>query len=83
MPYVPTASDEFFARSIVSLIKDGGLWALPASAMSFRVYHGAGGDGPRLVLQPGPCDDELFERSRAVFGRVGYSVVKCSPAGQG
>ncbi len=87
MAYIPTATDKFFARSIVSLIKDGGLWALPDSGMAFNVFHdkardnGFAGVGPlgRLVLCAGPCDDELFDKTREVFALVGYAVVRGAP----
>jgi hypothetical protein len=58
-----------WARSIVRLIKDGGMWAVPMNSSAYRFDHKA----KRLTLVLGPKDD-LFDRTCAVFELLGYEV---------
>jgi hypothetical protein len=73
--YKPTETDLHFARWVVSHIKDGGLWAIPITGDAFRIYHNpAARGGGRLVCVEESPDDELFARTKAVFGAIGYQV---------
>lgn len=73
--YRPTDTDLRFARWVVGHIKDGGLWAIPITGDSFRIYHNPSPrGGGRLVCCEDAPDDELFARAKAVFGAIGYAV---------
>lgn len=73
--YRPSETDLRFARWVVGHIKDGGLWAIPITGDSFRIYHNpATRGGGRLVCCEEHPDEELFRRTKAVFGAIGYAV---------
>lgn len=59
-----------WARNIARLMKHGGIWGVPMNRSAYRFDH----EAKRLTLVYGP-EDELFDRTRAVFGELGYEVV--------
>lgn len=73
--YKPTETDLIFARWVVGHVKDGGIWAVPINGDSFMVYHNPKPrGGGRLVCMEDAPDTELFARTKAVFGAIGYQV---------
>lgn len=60
-----------WCRNLVSVIADGGLWAVPRSNLVFR----ANKTDKTLTLVAGdPCDDDVVE-SRNVFALIGWRVL--------
>lgn len=59
-----------WARNMAAIIKDGGTWAVPMNQTAYRFDHKA----KKLVLVYGP-EDDLFNKTRAVFGELGYDVI--------
>lgn len=63
-PYVGWASN------MASSVRSGGVWLVPVNGTAYRFDHAA----KRLTLVFGP-EDDLFDRTRAVFALLGYQVV--------
>jgi hypothetical protein len=81
MSYSPRPSDTAWARAMVAQMSDGAAWMTPATGDVYRINHGA--RVLRLVV-PGPLPADtawLFERNRAVWATVGYSVAKADDGG--
>jgi hypothetical protein len=76
MSYSPRPSDTAWARAMVAQMRDGAAWMIPATGDVYRIDHGA--RVLRLVV-PGPIafdTDFLFDRNRAVWATVGYTVTR-------
>ena len=58
-----------WARNMIGLVRDGGVWALPVNRTAYRFDH----VHQTLTLVAGPID-EHFDRTRAVFGLLGYAT---------
>jgi hypothetical protein len=59
-----------WARNMAQILKQGGLWGVPMNRSAYRFDH----EAKRITLVFGP-EDELFDKTRAVFGEIGYEVV--------
>jgi hypothetical protein len=60
-----------WCRNLVRILKDGGVWGIPRSGVSFRVDK----TGQRLILVVGKETDEDFLATRRVFKQIGWDVV--------
>lgn len=67
---VRDSTHDEWCHSLLSSIKDGGVWGIPRSGLVFRVDHSS----KSLTLVSGSRDDEDFAATATAFGRVGWSV---------
>jgi hypothetical protein len=69
----PSQSDKKWMEDLVSSIKDGGNWVVPANGSIWCVHRN---DNLVNVLSRG-ADDELTERIIIAFKAIGYQVKDC------
>ena len=71
-PYQPNLIDIAWARNLVESLSQGGRWASPQTGEVWRIDR----EKKELVLvnRLKPEEPELWEKYRAVFGKVGYQI---------
>jgi hypothetical protein len=75
--YQPTEGDIKLAASLVSIMNDGGQWAIPETQQIYRFDHSKKVmelQNPDTLTDPAAM--ELHFRQAAVFSEVGYSVTE-------
>ena len=80
----PSASDLAWARRLVSLLKEGGVWKIPDTGQRFQFFHTKkeivflGGEMKMKLVGSGRprLDRWLFDRTVLCFNAIGYKVVE-------
>lgn len=63
-------SHEAWCRTIITIMRDGGIWSIPRSSLVFRVDKGR----QVLVLVAGDKTHEDVAATAANFARIGWGV---------
>jgi hypothetical protein len=69
MPWEPSDFDLQWQRSMLSTIKDGGVWAVPANQSVYQINQSS----HTYKLLVGDTNDECNKRIALVFERIGWS----------
>lgn len=64
-----------WCRNLVRILKDGGVWGIPRSGVTFKVDK----QNQRLVLVVGTAKDDDFLATKRVFKQIGWDVVAEEP----
>jgi hypothetical protein len=67
--WTPSEFDKRWAEQMVSVLRDGAVWALPGNSTVYKISK----ERKTLALVEGP-KDYLFDRTVATFAAVGYTV---------
>jgi len=67
----PEAKDIAWAKNLVGMMNDGGVWGAPDSGQVFQFHH----DLKEIHLIKGDPNHIWFEQSKICFKKVGYTVL--------
>lgn len=74
--YVLQPGDSQFIEDLARVVKQGGVWACPASVSCFRIEH----DKKRMVLIDGDPEHEVNRRTVKAAAAVGWTVLTVEEA---
>ena len=69
-PYEPQPSDLVWLKDLLETLKDGGIWAVPCSASTFKINKRE----KTLTLLDGNPDDPTNQRTATVADALGWVV---------
>ena len=70
IPYEPQPSDLVWLKDLLETLKDGGIWAVPCSASTFKINK----QDKTLTLLAGDINNPTNQRTVAVAAAMGWSV---------